>query len=152
MKHSKFLTILFFLLISSNLIAQKKDDGKLRIILINFEKSKVDDSCKILIYKGEEVIKTINLKKLIQNENIHDSLFFIHEYLSEGEYDVIIEKLFDKPVLINNLKIKSKVMNYLPIDFKELRKSNSESKTIIIKDSKVLLEESLGQLNKMKEN
>jgi hypothetical protein len=136
----KYFTFILILIFFSTLFGQNKSEGKLRIILKNFGHSIIRDSSKLIIYRGDNSVMTLYFQDLLKKGKPGEDLIFVDQKLMEGDYVVIIENLFDKPLLINNLRFINKVINWLPIDYIVLGKYDTGSNKIIVADRNVLLE------------
>ena len=130
----KLIIVYIFLSIGLFASAQSKKNGKLRVIINTNIISRMGDSCSLSIYEGSQVIKYINLIQLRDEIYQSDTLLFIDIIIPEGNYNVIIDQLLAKPILLVNLKVKKKKLSWLPLDYQDLVTDTLPAKSIVVKD------------------
>lgn len=153
--NSKILKVLLItLLFSLSMFGQNKDEGKLRFIFANVNLSEINDSVKLHIFHGADEVLELNvseLKKTKWKNELEEKKVFVDRFLQKGSYILVIDGLFDKPVLINNLTVRKKVMNYIPIDINVLSEYYSKYRAIIIADQDELFDIYYEESMKLKE-
>ena len=130
----KQLLVLVFLLIFAepSIFGQTKKDGKLRIRLDKDFIEKIQDSCYLSIIGGDSIIEKIDLVKFKNEIRYVDDLNFFDKWLQKGTYIGIIDNLTKKPILINDIIVKTKKMTFLFLDLREVSIDNQVSESLII--------------------
>ena len=143
----KIIKLIILLIISNAVFGQEKTDGKVRAILIDpvnalsFIENNRQDSCFMYIYKGDQIVKTINISRLlIEDESLEVKLF--HDfYLENGTYFAYIENLFILPILITDINVRKGKMSFIPINFNHIVKTKNIRPNIIVWNyQKILIE------------
>ena len=137
MKRTKNILLLLLIISGQLVFSQSSCDSKLRVSLDLELISKIQDSCCLLIFQGDEIKERIDLLEL-KSKLINDDIVLIEKTIAHGDYIVIIEGLISKTIIINNLNIKPKVITFLPINYSDLITGESQSNAIIVKDAKKL--------------
>jgi hypothetical protein len=135
MKRTKNILLLLLLIFGDLVFSQSNYNSKLRISF-DFELiSKIQDSCFLLIFQGDEIKEKIDLLELKSKRN-NDDIVLFEKIIPPGDYIVIIENLISKLIIINNLDVKPKLITFLPLNYSDLITGESPSNAIIVKDAK----------------
>ena len=140
-------SIILILIISNTAFGQDKIDGKVRTILVNpsealsFIETNNLDSCFMYIYKGNQIIKTINISRLLNEHKPLEEKLFHDYYLENGTYIAFIENLFTLPILITDINVRKGKICFVPIDFDQIIKIKDTIPEIIILNYQTILTE-----------
>ena len=114
---------------------QTKVDGKLRIIFNERFLTKSNDSTTLYLLYGENIIFKQSVSELQNKFQSCSNACFIEKYFHEGIYTFVIEHLTIKPIIITNVLIRKKVMNFLPLEYDDINKNYSTLDSIILMDA-----------------
>lgn len=132
---------LFFIIIGITSLAfsQKKDEGKVKIILVNSDKINFyEDTCFMYVYLEDSMIKKINLSRILFPKKENDRPT-IDLWIKNGNYSALIINMFSYPIIITNVKVKKKAICYFPIDYNELKETSNSQQKVLIKEYNKLL-------------
>ncbi len=131
MKQITLIFILFFHLVLQ-INAQKRDEGKLRLAIINPEFAISASSLFSIYCKGELIYESE-----IDNNHLQQTYEKAHiDKILKGEktYTIVLEGILKVPIIITNLVIHKRKMSFLQIDCKFISRVNTNSKPYLIID------------------
>lgn len=132
------ITTFLFTLMTALSFSQKRDEGKMKIILVNSSKMNFQkDSCFLYIYLEDSVLEKINLTQHFGHKQDDNPTFDL--WIKDGNYTALIANMNLHPIIITDIKVKKGALCYFPIDYKELNSENtSDTKALIKAHSKLL--------------